>query len=1280
MSATAALQTVPVAAAKSGNGASLLQRKCGCGVSASYLTGECEDCGTKKRWGLQTKLKLDEPDDRQEQKEDAPLQAKLRIGEPNDRYEAEADRVADAIMASSDPAHERAVSLGPALQSSAHGGSRAAPAGLNPIPELVVQRLIISAVPPAHIQREATESCSAKEEITEEDKKEEAEESEATGEGELMGKEEEGAEQKTLQPKGRVQGVATPVDLEARIDASRGRGTTLSRSTREFMESRFGYDFSAVRVHTDGSAQRLNREVRSLAFTSGTDIYFAPGQFQPGTNAGKHLLAHELTHVIQQAGGGGGMVREKADPRTIARAPDDADRPRYYSHKVAGTIVHNLLERILRAANPDNLVTEARVPGADRKLPELNRIGIADLYASTPAFTVSGVKGLRKVDKEEDVIAMNNPKGKNAVTEPLAQIKSWPKLARPKGGGERGWAGDFPSEVLFGEIKPLSVKKVEQGEWQLQSYEKGYRDFVERVHTLNSGQTRSTIATGRLAITLPPRLDFDMWPSEHAKPARDTEFGKTIPPAKPGGTSRKERRMWVAALGNGMYVYFDLATDPGAPPTTWYREQIETMRALRQSVTNKNLVAGPTPMGQAKFLPGSPRPVISRSPRGTGTRRLQRYTKDRLANYWPDRGREWEQKRSTWGKGFRTTLKEKYKSYREKLRTEKSLGRMGRSAPAPERKEVKEYGQLMFWSGYGGRFLGKVRFLLGTAWDKSIGVFERMKEKMSGVRERVRATPESSVLPAGGWRRKLIGILVRVAKTAVAKFITESFNFFASCFHSAMHKVMETIQTEITETLAVQLCKKRKLFEDSKARLETEWGVSVQKLEELVKTIQSAKHWFDIATGAISLIRLGVQVVACLTPPGLGCLWGLVAQLAIGEALDLIVGSPWFNKNIVTPTVGDLVRKYATPTYQRLINNALGEDLKEYHCKIPEGAPFPQLDLAVTGGLSDAELVARRDAWEATHQEQMLKDLGVVFEKGKGKKVTKEELLELAEQIKKGNKPKEQIEAMLEQARNPATGKLRYEVAKANVIKGEAPELAPKERKIDYEHAKRRNVSLQKTLGWDPLTFYKKPGVSVASEEFADAVYDMQEALRINADGIFGHETLIAFYDRNKLKKDRAYEEALRIRGEKKAAKEKLAEEQSERDRVAAARSALGPKASDSDVIALPVGKPAPGTPACEPAWTTLPRGVIKPDLGGRASYDAGESVTINVRYWIDGKWVWFTSIPAEFMSISTYLGARVALVRVSEEFYFKVARDETRVYVFKPVITKGAGKGIVID
>jgi hypothetical protein len=80
-------------------------------------------------------------------------------------------------------------------------------------------------------------------------------------------------------------------------------GQPLDAGTRAFMEPRFRFDFSQVRVHTDARAAESARVVNALAYTVGRDVVFGEGEYEPGTSEGRRLLAHELVHTIQQSQG-----------------------------------------------------------------------------------------------------------------------------------------------------------------------------------------------------------------------------------------------------------------------------------------------------------------------------------------------------------------------------------------------------------------------------------------------------------------------------------------------------------------------------------------------------------------------------------------------------------------------------------------------------------------------------------------------------------------------------------------------------------------------------------------------------------------------------------------------------------------------------------------------------------------------------------------------------------------------------------------------------------------
>ncbi len=104
--------------------------------------------------------------------------------------------------------------------------------------------------------------------------------------------------------------VSVPPSVDRTLSAS---GQPLATPLRRDMEHRFGHDFSRVRVHSSPSAAQSAAEINANAYTVGHDIVFGAGRFNPGTNEGRHLLAHELTHVVQQRGGGGETLHKQSN-------------------------------------------------------------------------------------------------------------------------------------------------------------------------------------------------------------------------------------------------------------------------------------------------------------------------------------------------------------------------------------------------------------------------------------------------------------------------------------------------------------------------------------------------------------------------------------------------------------------------------------------------------------------------------------------------------------------------------------------------------------------------------------------------------------------------------------------------------------------------------------------------------------------------------------------------------------------------------------------------------
>ncbi|MCW6003600.1 DUF4157 domain-containing protein, partial [Micromonospora sp. CPCC 205371] len=102
-----------------------------------------------------------------------------------------------------------------------------------------------------------------------------------------------------------------------------GGGAALPAGFRAEAEASFGAGLSGVRVHTDAAADGAARRVSANAFTVGSDIYFGAGRYDPDGSTGRHLLAHELTHVVQQAPG---PVAAQASPARLSDPGDAAER------------------------------------------------------------------------------------------------------------------------------------------------------------------------------------------------------------------------------------------------------------------------------------------------------------------------------------------------------------------------------------------------------------------------------------------------------------------------------------------------------------------------------------------------------------------------------------------------------------------------------------------------------------------------------------------------------------------------------------------------------------------------------------------------------------------------------------------------------------------------------------------------------------------------------------------------------------------------------------------
>ncbi|BAZ08734.1 hypothetical protein NIES4071_05400 [Calothrix sp. NIES-4071] len=220
------------------------------------------------------------------------IQTKLTIGAPGDKYEQEAHRVAAQVVT-----QINAPVSGQSNQNIQREG-------------MPLEDELMMAPQLSSIQREA------------------------------MLEEEEIQTKPMLQLQAGDSSTTATTELESSIQQARGSGQPLADNIRKPMEQAFGADFSGVKVHTDSQADQLNQSIQAKAFTTGQDVFFRSGEYKPGSRGGQELIAHELTHVVQQSGG------VQKQPTNEAEVPF----PRYLYHGTSyetGRVIKN--SRVLLA-------------------------------------------------------------------------------------------------------------------------------------------------------------------------------------------------------------------------------------------------------------------------------------------------------------------------------------------------------------------------------------------------------------------------------------------------------------------------------------------------------------------------------------------------------------------------------------------------------------------------------------------------------------------------------------------------------------------------------------------------------------------------------------------------------------------------------------------------------------------------------------------------------------------------------------------------------------------
>jgi hypothetical protein len=264
----------------------------------------------------------------------------LKVSNPDDAAEIEADRVADQVMRMMDTSAHR-----PAGRISGHEPNvqrKPVAPGTSRMVQRQASELEEEEIPDDGIDIQRFENGNAGRGLTQRAADPEEDAADAAADAAMAGPEIEGGGEdeedvggeETIQAKRESDAVTIESPgaagrLRGDIDQARGGGTPLAEPVRSRMEAAFGADLGGVRVHTGGRAAELASSLGALAFTTGRDIFFGDGRYDPGSADGRRLLAHELTHVIQQGvtPGSGKTGISRAGNGSVQLPPGPAKKP-----------------------------------------------------------------------------------------------------------------------------------------------------------------------------------------------------------------------------------------------------------------------------------------------------------------------------------------------------------------------------------------------------------------------------------------------------------------------------------------------------------------------------------------------------------------------------------------------------------------------------------------------------------------------------------------------------------------------------------------------------------------------------------------------------------------------------------------------------------------------------------------------------------------------------------------------------------------------------------------
>jgi hypothetical protein len=700
-------------------------------------------------------------------------------------------------------------------------------------------------------------------------------------------------------------------------------GEPLSPALAKFYEPRFGRDFGAVRIHSGPTAAGYNNAVNSFAFTYGNHIWLgSPGLGRQPS----HVLAHELAHVVQQtqpralaAGVRGTAGRSAAPDRAacLTASPRSVQRWQPYwvpaefiagsptASKAVGQKTHDIV--LPKLGDLNSIYTEAPVPNADKNNGGyFDAKGIADLYrASTTVGVYFDDKGLpRELDSNSRLRYGGHRLVRNGHIDHSA-----PRAVESRRSVIR--TANAPQDIEVGDLKPShGTKEAEEGPQQVRNYLAGFKLAKDEVNKLEVGtgafnQTDAPwtrLKSRPIMVKIPDEFKESTGGAGQASRALvQVQEGRVLHiPRRVGheGHGFTQGKVYVTQSpgAGGIYNY---VWEPDAPAAADLPGSVSDQGTEVDSKLIKPLMASPVE-GKAMRRPTVPLrpPAIQRKSRDEPTPDAKDpFDKEALA-LWNANHTALTEKEQVLEK---TPAFDDAKVKAAAIQDRQAAIKSGFNFRAPSDADTaaaKTVGRIQFWTGLSSAIFGRLRYWFGGLFVKVINAYHAIRARFRDLL----GAKEGGTPKKGG----LLGTVIRIAfevLKAAGKFIVSS----------TAQELVTSLKTGVATKLKSLIPEDRLEEFESKVKQITDFASDLEQralhtIEDFVKstvgpyagyieTIAKVADALSDIASIVDKVKWGAKFVACLSPPGWGCLW-ILAQSVLERFASWLIDTCWFKRDL----------------------------------------------------------------------------------------------------------------------------------------------------------------------------------------------------------------------------------------------------------------------------------------------------------------------------------------------------------------------------------------------